>query len=194
MRKLFQGLRIRYRLIGACSKQITQRDIGEFGTIALENYRDPDKPKGIKTNLRDLDKMTGGLFRGELSILGGRPSAGKTVVATPFAVNVAKSGQGVLYLSLEMDGEAIAQRVLTGECFSGGNTSCPNANLVVNTDADQIIIANAGPHVAGDLPPITYLSGGLERPDIRQAVCEILEGGEHAFRERARRLRVRLDR
>jgi AAA domain, putative AbiEii toxin, Type IV TA system len=29
-----------------------------------------------------------------------------------------------------------------------------NANLVINTDADQIIIATAGPHVSGDLPPI----------------------------------------
>ena len=29
---------------------------------------------------------------------------------------------------------------------------------------------------------------------IRKAVCDILEGGEAAFRERARRLRVRLDR
>ena len=37
-----------------------------------------------------------------------------------------------------------------------------NANLVINTDADQIIIADAGPHPAGGLPPITYLSGGLE--------------------------------
>jgi energy-coupling factor transporter ATP-binding protein EcfA2 len=69
-----------------------------------------------------------------------------------------------------------------------------NANLVINTDADQIIIASAGPHVSGDLPPITYLSGGLERADIRQVVCEILEGGEEAFRERARRLRVQLGR
>ena len=38
-----------------------------------------------------------------------------------------------------------------------------NANLVVNTDADQIIIANAGPHPVGELPPITYASGGLKR-------------------------------
>jgi hypothetical protein len=69
-----------------------------------------------------------------------------------------------------------------------------NANLVINTDADQIIIAEAGPHAAGEIPPITYTSGGLESGHIRRAVCEILEGGEHAFRERARRLRVRLDR
>jgi len=69
-----------------------------------------------------------------------------------------------------------------------------NANLVVNTDADQIIIASAGPHLKGQLPPICYLSGGLESADIRKAVCDILEGGDRAFQERARRLRVRLER
>lgn len=69
-----------------------------------------------------------------------------------------------------------------------------NANLVVNTDADQIIIAECGPHSNGQLPPITYLSGGLEDRLIRERVCEILEGGETAFKERARRLRVRLSR
>lgn len=69
-----------------------------------------------------------------------------------------------------------------------------NANLVVNTDADQIIIANAGGHTGGGLPSITYTTGGLEDSSIRQSVCEILEGGEPAFRERARRLRVRLER
>lgn len=69
-----------------------------------------------------------------------------------------------------------------------------NANLVINTDADQIIIAEAGPHQIGGLPPISYRAGGLENAEIRGAVCEILEGGEEAFRERARRLRVRLER
>ena len=69
-----------------------------------------------------------------------------------------------------------------------------NANLVINTDADQIIVAEAGPHEAGGLPAITYRAGGLEDHDIRTAVCEILEGGDIAFCERARRLRVRLQR
>lgn len=69
-----------------------------------------------------------------------------------------------------------------------------NANLVINTDADQILVAEAGPHPSGGLPPISYVAGGLENAAIRKAVCDILEGGEAAFRERARRLRVRLDR
>jgi AAA domain, putative AbiEii toxin, Type IV TA system len=69
-----------------------------------------------------------------------------------------------------------------------------NANLVVNTDADQVIVATAGTHAPGELPPITYLSGGLDNAEMRKHVCDILEGGEHAFKERARRLRVHLDR
>jgi energy-coupling factor transporter ATP-binding protein EcfA2 len=69
-----------------------------------------------------------------------------------------------------------------------------NANLVVNTDANQVIVANVGPHVTGELPAISYVSGGLESAEIRKAVCDILEGGERAFQERARRLRVNLAR
>jgi hypothetical protein len=68
-----------------------------------------------------------------------------------------------------------------------------NANLVVNADADQVIIADVGPHTTGALPPITYNAGGLHDGDIRRTVCRILEGGERAFIERARRLRVKLD-
>lgn len=67
-----------------------------------------------------------------------------------------------------------------------------NANLVVNTDADQVIVATCGPHRPGQLPVISYESGGLENPRIRQHVCDILEGGERAFRERAKRLRLGL--
>lgn len=69
-----------------------------------------------------------------------------------------------------------------------------NANLVINTDADQIIVARAGHHHPGELPSITYQSGGFENGTIRTAVCEILEGGEEAFKARARRLRVKLER
>lgn len=65
-----------------------------------------------------------------------------------------------------------------------------NANLVVNTDVDQVIIASCSRDSDGSAPTFTYLSGSLEDGTIRSHVCEILEGGEAAFRERARRLRV----
>ena len=69
-----------------------------------------------------------------------------------------------------------------------------NANLVINTDADQIIIAEAGPHPQGrpaaDLIPIGRSrecrdqKGGLRHP----------RRGRRRLQERARRLRVRLER
>lgn len=65
-----------------------------------------------------------------------------------------------------------------------------NANLVVNTDVDQVIVASCGPLDAGKLPTLAYRAGGLEDPNIRQAVCEVLEGGAEAFQQRARRLHV----
>jgi len=69
-----------------------------------------------------------------------------------------------------------------------------NANLVINTDADQVIIAESQHDGSGGLPNITYTIGGLDSAVVREAVCDILEGGEAAFKERARRLRVRLER
>ncbi len=68
-----------------------------------------------------------------------------------------------------------------------------NANLVVNTDADQVIVAESVRDSAESLPTISYRSGSLENPDIRHLVCEILEGGERAFLERERRYRLRWD-
>ena len=56
-----------------------------------------------------------------------------------------------------------------------------NANLVVNTDAEQVIIANNENEV------LTYKSGSLENKDIIDSACEILEGGEEAFRRRRER-------
>jgi energy-coupling factor transporter ATP-binding protein EcfA2 len=41
-----------------------------------------------------------------------------------------------------------------------------NANLVINTDADQIIVVQSRPHPHGALPPISYVSGGLENAGI----------------------------
>lgn len=69
-----------------------------------------------------------------------------------------------------------------------------NANLVVNVDADQIIVADVNPNAGSGLPTISYRAGGLDEAETRTAVCKILEGGEDAFRERARRLRIALTR
>ena len=68
-----------------------------------------------------------------------------------------------------------------------------NANLVVNTDADQVFVAHSTRKAADGLPSFSYDCGSLENSEIRKSVCQILEGGERAFLERERRYRLRWD-
>ncbi|WP_417241412.1 replicative DNA helicase [Celeribacter sp.] len=82
---------------------------------------------GIATQLADLDKKMGGLHKSDLIILAGRPSMGKTSLATNIAYNVAKNykkgtlhdgsigaveGGVVGFYSLEMSAEQLAARIL----------------------------------------------------------------------------------
>lgn len=53
-----------------------------------------------------------------------------------------------------------------------------NANLVVNTDAEQIVIAKNSNGI------LSYTAGPLENPVIRQEIKIILEGGDEAFKKR----------
>ncbi len=68
-----------------------------------------------------------------------------------------------------------------------------NPNLVVATDAEQIIIATAERPSTQPYPCLRYDSGGLEHSvsgndvGVREAVCLLLEGGEEAFRARENR-------
>lgn len=65
-----------------------------------------------------------------------------------------------------------------------------NANLVVNTDVDQVIFTTSERSTGEEFPVICYQSGALEDPAMRRVVCQTLEGGEQAFRERERRYRL----
>lgn len=83
---------------------------------------------GVSTGLTDLDKKLGGLHRSDLLILAGRPSMGKTSLATNVAFNIAKAykrglkqdgsegavdGGVVGFFSLEMSAEQLAARILS---------------------------------------------------------------------------------
>lgn len=70
---------------------------------------------GVTSGLIDLDRMTGGLQGGELVLLGGRPSMGKTAVALSMALDAARSGKGVVISSLEMTPDSLALRAISNE-------------------------------------------------------------------------------
>ena len=69
---------------------------------------------GLSTGFPTLDKMTLGLQKSEMIVLAARPSKGKTSLALNIAVNAAiKSNASVLIFSLEMDAQALGQRLLS---------------------------------------------------------------------------------
>ncbi|SFS81388.1 primary replicative DNA helicase [Brevundimonas viscosa] len=94
--------------------------------MAAEAYQRDGKLAGLATHLDDLDQKLGGLHPSDLLILAGRPSMGKTALATNIAFNVARNyrweptpegrktvnGGVVAFYSLEMSAEQLAMRIL----------------------------------------------------------------------------------
>jgi replicative DNA helicase len=78
-----------------------------------ELHKNPSSVTGIATGYVDLDEMTAGLQPGDLVIVAGRPSMGKTSLALNFAENVAlELGLPVLVFSMEMGGTQLGTRML----------------------------------------------------------------------------------
>ncbi|WP_299962327.1 replicative DNA helicase [uncultured Roseobacter sp.] len=96
--------------------------------VANAAYQREGGLAGVSTGLIDMDKKLGGLHRSDLLILAGRPSMGKTSLATNIAFNIAKTykrgklpdgsegaveGGVVGFYSLEMSAEQLAARILS---------------------------------------------------------------------------------
>ena len=96
--------------------------------MANQAYQRDGGMAGISTGLTDMDKKLGGLHPSDLLILAGRPSMGKTSLATNIAFNIAKAykkgqrhdgtegaveGGVVGFYSLEMSAEQLAGRILS---------------------------------------------------------------------------------
>ena len=78
-----------------------------------ELYKKPEAVTGVATGFVDLDEMTSGLQEGDLVIVAGRPSMGKTAFALNIAEHVALAdGLPVLVFSMEMGGTQLGLRML----------------------------------------------------------------------------------
>jgi replicative DNA helicase len=80
---------------------------------------DPDAI-GVPTGLDALDRRLGGLYKGGLFLVAGRPSMGKTALATNFARNMARAGLRGHFASYEMGDEQIAARSLSAFAHDAG--------------------------------------------------------------------------
>jgi len=95
----------------------TVRNVGQVLDDALAKIesRVSGELVGCPTGYCDVDDLLGGLRPGELTIVGGRPGHGKTAFGMMAAVNAAKAGKRVLYISLEMSSIELAERMLAAE-------------------------------------------------------------------------------
>lgn len=69
----------------------------------------------IKTGFRNIDNIIGGVAAGELIIIAGRPSMGKSALALQFALGMARDGLSILFFTLEMTHRALIERALKNE-------------------------------------------------------------------------------
>ena len=95
--------------------------------MASAAYKNEGGIVGVPTGLRDLDDKLGGFHQSDLIIIAGRPSMGKTSLATNIAFNAAKNIQdtgkksSVAFFSLEMSSEQLSTRILSEQAKIGSN-------------------------------------------------------------------------
>ncbi len=86
--------------------------------MASAAYKNEEGIVGVPTGLRELDDRLGGLHQSDLIIIAGRPSMGKTSLATNIAFNAAQKLQDsgkkstIAFFSLEMSSEQLSTRIL----------------------------------------------------------------------------------
>ena len=114
----------------------------EMATLAMKSDRGI---VGVPTGLTDLDQKLGGLHKSDLIILAGRPSMGKTALATNIAYNAAQNilsrqeKSSVAFFSLEMSSEQLSTRILSeqarikSDSIRQGNVTEEEINRYIET-------------------------------------------------------------
>ena len=105
---------------GSFNSSIVKFDEAMRQTIEMASnaYKNEEGIVGVPTGLRDLDDRLGGMHKSDLIIIAGRPSMGKTALATNIAFHSAKNIQEdgrkscIAFFSLEMSSEQLSTRIL----------------------------------------------------------------------------------
>ena len=124
--------------------QTFKSSIEEAVELATKAFEKDSSVVGVSSNFRDLDQKLGGFHPSDLIIIAGRPSMGKTSLATNIAFNIAKNAHDnsdmdstVLFFSLEMSSEQLATRILSEQSKISSN-EIRKGNLSEN-DLDSLV-------------------------------------------------------
>lgn len=100
---------------GAARSRNKEIEIGYVPDLYREiktQYANWGKLVGLKTGNWVIDKMTMGLAPGEVTVIGGATSNGKTALALNIAANIAMQGRNILFVTLEMTHEELGIRFM----------------------------------------------------------------------------------
>ncbi len=114
---------------GSFSSSLIKFDDAMKQTIEMASaaYKNEEGIVGVPTGLRDLDDKLGGLHQSDLIIIAGRPSMGKTSLATNIAFNAAQKLQdsgkksSIAFFSLEMSSEQLSTRIISEQARISSN-------------------------------------------------------------------------
>lgn len=107
------------RLREGMARSVSMEEAGSVAARVLEKSyqeqadREAGKITRILSGLYDLDALTGGLYKGELTVIAGRPSMGKSAVALWMVLSMARKGIPVAFFSVEMSKEQNVIRLLS---------------------------------------------------------------------------------
>lgn len=101
--------------------------------------------QGIATGWHEIDRATLGIQRGDFTVLAARPSIGKTAFGLGLAVNAARAGQRVLFVSLEMQKLSLMDRLLAMVARVDGL----KIRSGMLTSQEQYQVAKASEEIAG---------------------------------------------
>jgi replicative DNA helicase len=114
---------------GSFNSSLVKFDEAMKQTIEMASaaYKNEEGIVGVPTGLRDLDDKLGGLHQSDLIIIAGRPSMGKTSLATNIAFNAAQKLQesgkksSIAFFSLEMSSEQLSTRIISEQAKISSN-------------------------------------------------------------------------
>ena len=95
--------------------------------------------KLIKTGYENVDKFAGGLTRGEVTIIGGRPGHGKTTVMINLLSKALENGQRALFFSRELPNSELFKKII---CLESEQLSYSMVRKNVYTENDLLVVNN----------------------------------------------------
>ena len=99
-------------------QRISSLSAGELAQTIIDRLRSGEAPRLVDTGLATLNKHLGGWPRGELTILAGRPSMGKSSIALTCMRQAARRGVSSLLISMEMLGPDVSARMMSDAVFN----------------------------------------------------------------------------